>query len=98
MTPLMAGISCSAVAGCLVSAGRLQLGGGALYRVRRGGREGEVASGAERLPASSLFHFKDAVTEVAKGKECGAILGDWSRYDPGDVLECFVEKSIKRSL
>lgn len=37
----------------------------------------------------SLRHFKDDVTEVSKGSECGVILeGGWADWQQGDEVEC----------
>jgi small GTP-binding protein len=54
------------------------------YRVLRNGVA--VATG---LSASSLKHFKEDVTEVLRGKECGISLGGHQDYAVGDEVECF---------
>ena len=38
---------------------------------------------------SSLRRFKDDVTEVATGYECGVGVKDFNEFEVGDVLEFF---------
>ena len=55
----------------------------ALVRVLRGGEvihEGSV---------SSLRHFKEEVSEMAAGFECGVGLGGFVEFQEGDVLETY---------
>ena len=69
------------IAGCMVSDGRITRG--ALIRVLRDGKvvhEGRI---------SSLRHFKDEVTEMAAGFECGVGLGGFDGAQEGDVLESY---------
>lgn len=62
-------------------------------RVLRGG---EAVHEAALL---SLRHFKDDVSEVEKGSECGMILeGGWSDWQPGDEVLCLVYKETEPSL
>ncbi|MCD6204425.1 MAG: translation initiation factor IF-2 [Candidatus Marinimicrobia bacterium] len=46
----------------------------------------------------SLKRFKDDVKEVAEGFECGIALEGFSKYEPGDIIEAFNVKSVKRKL
>lgn len=46
----------------------------------------------------SLKRFKDDVKEVAEGFECGIALEGFSKYEPGDIIEVFNVKSVKRKL
>jgi len=55
------------------------------FRVVRGGK---VVS-AEALRATTLKHFKDDVSEIGRGKECGLALSGQKDYQTGDVIECF---------
>lgn len=79
-----------AVAGCLVTEGRVQVG--ANSRVRRGGNvefEGRL---------STLRRVKDEVKEVRAGTECGIRLEDFESYQVGDLIECFEVQKLRPSL
>jgi len=79
----------------------LEVTEGTIYRDKSKGKDGalkcqfRVIRGSEALPsyeslsASTLKHFKEDVTSVAKGKECGLSLFGHSNYEEGDVIECF---------
>ena len=77
------------VAGCYVSQGKLVRGG--LVRVSRGGAsiyEGKV---------TTLKRFKDDVTEVAQGFECGVALGGFADLRKGDILAGYIQvKELKK--
>jgi translation initiation factor IF-2 len=60
---------------------------GALYRVIRNGEILEAT--AEGLPSTSLKHFKEDVTEVGHGKECGLSLANFNDIQEGDEIECW---------
>ncbi len=47
---------------------------------------------------SSLKRFKDDVKEVQEGYECGITIDGFDTFLEGDVIECFTEKSVKRTL
>src|SRR6056300_884905 len=47
---------------------------------------------------SSLKRFKDDVKEVAKGYDCGLQVKNYNDIKEGDVLECFQEVAVKKSL
>ena len=69
------------IAGCMVTDGRLSRAG--MLRVIRGREvvhEGSI---------SSLRHFKEEVTEIAAGFECGVAVGGYGDFQEGDVLEAY---------
>jgi translation initiation factor IF-2 len=71
------------VAGCVVSDGRITRQGDAQARLMRGGDklwEGRLAS---------LKRFKDDVSEVKAGVECGIGLQGWDDIQIGDTIEVF---------
>eukprot|EP00457_Paulinella_chromatophora_P002017 gb/GEZN01002020.1/.p1 GENE.gb/GEZN01002020.1/~~gb/GEZN01002020.1/.p1 ORF type:complete len:843 (-),score=101.02 gb/GEZN01002020.1/:67-2595(-) len=71
-------------AGCVVTGG--ELSATAQYRVLRNKQvvhEGGI---------DTLKHFKDKVSTVEKGKECGIVLENFHAFEVGDVLECFQKK------
>lgn len=47
---------------------------------------------------SSLKRFKDDVKEVQEGYECGITIDGFDTFQEGDIIECFTEKSVKRTL
>ena len=67
------------VAGCRVLEGRLVRG--ATVRVVREGKTLQEAS------ISGLRHFRDEVTQINTGMECGVLLQDFNDYQVGDLLE-----------
>jgi translation initiation factor IF-2 len=74
------------VAGCYVRDGEIRRN--ALMRVLRGGHkihEGRIAS---------LKRYKDDVTEVRAGYECGVGLEGFHDFAVGDTLECFVREEV----
>jgi translation initiation factor IF-2 len=74
------------IAGCRVTSGELRRN--AKIRVLRGGKtlhEGEM---------SSLKHEKDDVKEVRTGFECGVALKNYSEYEAGDTLICYVVEKV----
>ncbi len=75
------------VAGCRVVEGELKQG--TPFRVVRGGEEVYTVPSAE-----SLRHFKQKVSTVTKGQECGIGLSGFHDWEVGDVLEnvTFVEE------
>ena len=75
------------VAGCYVVSGKVVRNAG--VRLVRDGRvvyEGKI---------SSLRRFKDDVSEVAQGYECGIGLEHYQDIKPGDILEIFVMREVK---
>ncbi|HXF70928.1 MAG TPA: translation initiation factor IF-2 [Thermoflexus sp.] len=72
------------VAGCYVRDGEIRRN--AMVRVLRGGQrihEGRIAS---------LKRYKDDVTEVRAGYECGIGIEGFHDFAEGDILECFVRE------
>jgi translation initiation factor IF-2 len=85
-------LSKHAIAGCMVTEGKVVREGDAQFRVHRAGKvlfEGKV---------SSLRRAKDDVTEVRAGFECGIALAGFEGYQAGDVIECYKVQKIRPSL
>ena len=78
------------VAGCHVSDGRIVRTGRA--RIMRG--RTPIYDG----PITTLRRFTDDVKEVRTGLECGIKLGDFSEYEPGDVIECYQLDKVPQKL
>jgi len=77
-----------AVAGCLVSDGRITRSGDTTARVSRGGSvvwQGKI---------SGLRRFKDDVSEVKAGLECGISLDRFNDVQVGDIIEVFTIEKI----
>jgi len=81
------------VAGCRVLLGKAYSSTNYRYRVLRG----EEVIAVDAQPAS-LNHFKESVTEVTKGMECGISLDSFGDFLPGDVIECYLLKEQRRNL
>ena len=47
---------------------------------------------------ASLKRFKDDVKEVAKGYDCGLQIKNYNDIKEGDVVECFQEVAVKKTL
>ena len=45
-----------------------------------------------------MRRFQDDVKEVRVGLECGIKLGDFSEYQVGDVIECYVFEQVAQKL
>ena len=76
------------IAGCMITDGRISRG--SMVRVLRRGQaihEGTI---------SSLRHFKEEVTEMAAGFECGVGLGGSNDLAEGDVLEIYRRERARR--
>ena len=78
------------IAGCMVTSGKILKNSG--IRIIR---EGVVIYSGELI---SLKRFKDDVKEVAKGYDCGLQIKNYNDIKKGDVLECFQEIAVKKSL
>ncbi len=78
------------IAGCMVTTGKIYRNSG--IRIIR---EGVVVFTGE---LTSLKRFKDDVKEVAKGYDCGLQVKNYNDIKTGDVLECFQEVAVKKSL
>ncbi len=79
-----------AVAGCMVMEGVITRNKGA-----RLVRSGEVIAEGK---IDTLRRFKDDVTEVKAGFECGMRLDSFDKYEEGDVIETFEIDKIRPSL
>ena len=75
------------VAGCMVTTGKLTRS--ASIRVIR---KGKVAFDG---PMISLRHFKQDVTEMAAGFECGVRLDGFNDCQAGDILEAYRQEKVK---
>lgn len=78
------------VAGCKVLEGKI-IRGAKAHLIR----EGVVIYTSS---ISSLKRFKDDVKEVPEGLECGLTLEDFQDIKQGDIIECFEEIQVKRTL
>ena len=78
------------IAGCMITDGKV-------YRdsMIRLIREGVVIYSGE---LASLKRFKDDVKEVNKGYECGLQIKNYNDLKEGDVIECYREVEVKRTL
>ena len=52
----------------------------------------------EALLPLSLRHFKDKVSEVKKGSECGVQLSDFDAFTEGDTIESYTITQVPRTL
>lgn len=78
------------IAGCRVTEGNIKRGCGVrLLRDNVVIHEGKL---------STLKRFKDEVSEVSGGQECGMGFEDYQDLREGDEIECFEVEIIKRSL
>jgi translation initiation factor IF-2 len=78
------------IAGCRVTEGKVERGAG--VRLIRDGvviHEGTL---------KTLKRFKDEVSEVPGGQECGMAFQNYEDMRAGDVIECFRVEMITRSL
>jgi translation initiation factor IF-2 len=78
------------VAGCMIMEGNITRNKGA--RLVRGGKiiaEGKI---------DTLRRFKDDVTDVKAGFECGMRLDSFDKYEDGDIIETFEIEKIRPSL
>jgi translation initiation factor IF-2 len=78
------------IAGCMVTDGKI---------IRNSGvriiREGVVVHTGE---LESLKRFKDDVKEVTKGYDCGLQIKGYNDIKEGDVVECYEQVAIKKTL
>jgi translation initiation factor IF-2 len=78
------------VAGCRISEGKVERGSGVrLLRDNVVIHEGKL---------STLKRFKDEVSEVQGGQECGMAFENYQDMRKGDQIECFRVEHIERSL
>ena len=78
------------IAGCMVTTGKIFKNSGIRLI-----REGVVVFTGSLI---SLKRFKDDVKEVAKGYDCGLQIKNYNDIKEGDILECFQEVAVKKSL
>jgi translation initiation factor IF-2 len=79
------------IAGCMVTEGRIQRSGDAQARVLRDNvviHEGKIGS---------LRRFKDDVSEVKTGFECGIGFDNFSDLKVGDIIECFAMERVAQT-
>lgn len=79
------------IAGCKITMGAMNMT--AKYRLVR---DGETV--AEGISMESMRHFQEKVGEVTKGQECGLQFDGLDDFLPGDVLQAYVVKVVKRVL
>ena len=78
------------VAGCQVTEGKVERGAGVrLVRDNVVIHEGKL---------KTLKRFKDEVSEVPVGQECGMAFENYEDIRAGDVIECFRVEEIARTL
>jgi len=78
------------IAGCSVISGKMIKN--AQINILRDGNQ--IFSGY----LSSLKRFKNDAKEVTEGYECGIIIDGFNDIKIDDIIECFVEKAIRRKL
>ena len=78
------------IAGCHITEGRVVRN--AFIRVKR---DGEVLHEGK---LTSLRRFKDDVSDVTEGYECGIGVEGFKDFNEGDVIEVYEIKEVKRSL
>ena len=79
------------VAGCMVLDGKIERN--ALGRVVR---QGKVLSEGGKI--NSLKRFKEDVKEVLAGYECGIGIDRFNDFQPGDIIEAYVQEKVKALL
>ncbi len=79
------------IAGCYITDGTVQRD--ALIRVTR---NGIVIENDRRL--EQLKRFKDDAKEVRMGMECGMKIVGYDDIKEGDILECYKQVEVKRTL
>lgn len=78
------------VAGCLVTDGRIARNARArVLRDRQPIYDGGFAT---------LRRFQDDVKEVRNGLECGIKLGDFTEYEVGDIIQCYLLEKVPQKL
>jgi translation initiation factor IF-2 len=78
------------IAGCLVTDGKATRSAGV-----RLVRDGTIVWSGK---VGSLRRFKDDVTEVDEGQECGIVLDGFADIKEGDVLEFFETRQVEKTL
>jgi len=80
-----------AVAGCYVTDGKIERN--ALIRVTRD----DIVIENDRT-LDQLKHFKDDAKEVRSGKECGMKIAGYDDIKEGDILECYKQVEVRRTI
>jgi len=78
------------VAGCIVIDGRIS----STSRARLLRRKQPIYDGG----LATLRRFQNEVKEVRAGVECGIRLGDFSEYEPGDIIEAYQLEKVAQTL
>ena len=78
------------IAGCVVTDGKVERSAGA-----RLVRDGTIVWTGK---LGSLRRFKDDVSEVEEGLECGIVLENFADIKEGDVLEFFETRQVEKTL
>jgi translation initiation factor IF-2 len=78
------------IAGCMVTSGKIFRNSNA-----RVVRSEEIIFEGKLL---SLKRFKDDVKEVAKGYDCGIQINEFNDLVEGDIIQCYQEVAVKRTL
>jgi translation initiation factor IF-2 len=81
-----------AIAGCMVTEGRITRSGDVTARLLRDNElvhDGQIAG---------LRRFKDDVSEVKSGFECGISLQNYNDIKVGDVIEVVTQERVKVAL
>ncbi|QCR24422.1 translation initiation factor IF-2 [Pontibacter sp. SGAir0037] len=78
------------IAGCMITDGSIHRNS----KIRLV-RDGIVVHDGEIL---ALKRFKDDVSEVRQGYECGISIRNYNEIEIGDVIEAYEEKEVKRTL
>ncbi len=79
------------VAGCMILDGKVERN--SLARVQR---QGKVLIEGARV--NSLKRFKEDAKEVLAGYECGIGLDRFNAFQPGDIIETYVQEKVKAVL
>jgi translation initiation factor IF-2 len=78
------------VAGCMVQTGRILKSGRArVLRKKQPIYDGSIVT---------LKRFQDEANEVRAGMECGIRLGNFSEYEPDDIIECYTLEKVAQAL
>lgn len=78
------------IAGCIVREGK----------IRKGAKCRLIRDGIVRYTGElgSLKRFKDDAKEVLTGQDCGMSISGYNDIKVGDLIECFEEKEVSRSI
>ena len=78
------------VAGCMVREGR----------IKRSAKVRLIRDGIVKYTGAlgSLKRFKDDVKEVVSGYDCGLNISGYNDIKEGDIIECYEEVEVKKTL